>query len=69
MENNGKLQHLFIPSKSATLVPDFAMEDLLLSRNVALVPEFTVKVNLYRLYIKILNYRLYWVVVKLGLSP
>ena len=27
-ESNGKLPQLFIPSKTATLVPEFAMEDL-----------------------------------------
>ena len=27
-EDNGKLPHLFIPSKSATLVPEFVVEDL-----------------------------------------
>ena len=27
-ESNGKLPHLFIPSKTATQVPEFAMEDL-----------------------------------------
>ena len=27
-ESNGKLPHLFIPSKTATWVPAFAMEDL-----------------------------------------
>ena len=27
-ESNGKLPHLFIPSKTATLVPGFAVEDL-----------------------------------------
>ena len=27
-ESNGKLPRLFIPSKTATLVPEFAMEDL-----------------------------------------
>ena len=27
-ESNGKLTHLFIPSKTAALVPEFAMEDL-----------------------------------------
>ena len=42
-ESNGKLQHLFIPSKTATLVPEFAVEDLPLSRTAALVPEFAVK--------------------------
>ena len=34
-ESNGKLPHLFIPSKIATLVPEFAMEDLPLSRIAA----------------------------------
>ena len=34
---------LFIPSKTATLVPKFAVEDLPLGRTAALVPEFTVK--------------------------
>ena len=42
-ENNGKLPHLSIPRKSVTLVPEFAMEDLPLSRTTALVPEFAVK--------------------------
>ena len=37
-ESNGKLPHLVIPSKTATFVPKFAMEDLPLSRIVALVP-------------------------------
>ena len=27
-ENNGKVPHLFIPSKTAALVPEFAVEDL-----------------------------------------
>ena len=27
-ESNGKLPHLFIPSKTAALVPAFAVEDL-----------------------------------------
>ena len=31
-ESNGKLQHLFIPSKTATLVPECAVEDLPLGR-------------------------------------
>ena len=43
-ESNGKLPHLFIPSKPATYVPEFAMEDLPLGRIAALVPEFAVKV-------------------------
>ena len=42
-ESNGKLPHLFIPSKPATLVPEFAVEDLLLGSTAALVPEFSVK--------------------------
>ena len=42
-ESNGKLSHLFIPSKIATLGPEFAVEDLPLSRTAALVPEFAVK--------------------------
>ena len=42
-ESNGKLPHLFIPSKTATLDPEFAMEDLPLGRIVGLLPEFAVK--------------------------
>ena len=42
-ESNGKLPHLFIPCKTATLVPEFAMEDLPLGRIAALVPEFALK--------------------------
>ena len=42
-KSNGKLPHLFIPSKTATLVPEFAIEDLPLGRIAALVPEFSVK--------------------------
>ena len=41
-ESNGKLLHLFIPSKTATLVPEFAVEDLPLGRNATLVPELPV---------------------------
>ena len=43
VESNGKLPHLFIPSKTATLVPEFAVEHLPLGRTAALVPEFAVK--------------------------
>ena len=43
VESNEKLLHLFIPSKTATLVPDFAAEDLLLGRIAVLMPEFAVK--------------------------
>ena len=42
-ESSGKLPHLFIRSKTATLVPEFAVEDLLLGRIAAMVPEFTAK--------------------------
>ena len=42
-ESNGKLPHLFILSKTATWVSEFAMEDLPLGRIAALVPEFAVK--------------------------
>ena len=42
-ESNGKLPHLFIPSKTATYVPEFAIEDLPFGRIAALVPEFAVK--------------------------
>ena len=42
-ESNGKLQHLFIASKTAILVPEFAMEDLPLGRIAALVSQFAVK--------------------------
>ena len=42
-ESNGKLPHLFIFSKTATLVPEFAVEDLSLGRTAALVPENAVK--------------------------
>ena len=42
-ESNGKLPRLFIPSKTATLVPEFAVEDLPLGRTAALVPGFSVK--------------------------
>ena len=37
------LLHLFIPSKTATLVPAFAVEDLSLGRIATLVPAFVVK--------------------------
>ena len=42
-ESKGKLPHLFIPSKTAALVPEFAVEDLTLGRTAVLVPEFVVK--------------------------
>ena len=40
-ESNKKEPHLIIPSKTATLVPEFAVEDLPLGRTAALVPEFS----------------------------
>ena len=43
MQSNGKLPHQFIPIKTATLVPEFAVEDLPLGRTAALAPEFAVK--------------------------
>ena len=42
-ESNGKLPHLYIPSKTATLVPEFAVEDLSLGRTATLVLEFAVE--------------------------
>ena len=42
-ESNGKLPHLFIHSKTATLVPEFAVEDVPLGRTAALVSEFAGK--------------------------
>ena len=42
-ESNGELRHLFIPSKTEALVPEFAMEELPLVRTAALVSEFAVK--------------------------
>ena len=42
-ESKGKLPHLFIPSKTATFVPEFAAEDMSLGRTAALVSVFAVK--------------------------
>ena len=42
-QSNGKLLHLSIPSKTATLVPELAVEYLPSGRIAALVPEFAVK--------------------------
>ena len=41
--SNGKLAHLFIPSKTVALVHKFAVEDLPLVITAALVPEFALK--------------------------
>ena len=43
VESNGKLPHLFISSKAATLVPEFAVEDRPLNRTATLVHPFAVK--------------------------
>ena len=40
-ESNGKLPHLFFLSK--TVIPESAVEDLLLSKTAVLVPEFAMK--------------------------
>ena len=42
-ESNGKLPYLFIPSKTAALFHEFAVDDLPLGRTADLVPEFAVK--------------------------
>ena len=42
-ESKGKLSDLFISSKTAAWIPEFAVEDLPLGRITALVPEFAVK--------------------------
>ena len=42
-ESNGKLSHLFILSKTGTLVPEVAVVDLPLGRTAALVSDFAVK--------------------------
>ena len=42
-ESDGKLLHLFMPDKTAALSPEFAVEDLPLSRTTTLVPVLAVK--------------------------
>ena len=42
-ESNEKLSHLFIPSKTATFVPEFVVENLPLGRTAALESEVAVK--------------------------
>ena len=42
-ESDGKLPNQFIPTKTVTLIPEFAVEDLPLDRTAALVPEFAMK--------------------------
>ena len=42
-ESNGKLPRLFILSKTATLVLEFAVKDLPLGRTAALMPEFAME--------------------------
>ena len=59
-EINRKLLHLFIPSKTATLVPEFAMEDLPLDRTRTLVPVFAVKdLSLGRTLMMMMIYKRY----------
>ena len=43
VESNGKLPHLFIPSKTATLVSKIAVEDLPSDTTASLVPAFAMK--------------------------
>ena len=43
VESNGKLLHLSIPGKTVAWVPEFAVEDLPLSRNEFWVPGFAAK--------------------------
>ena len=43
VESNGKLPHLLIPRKTATLVHEFPVEDLPLVRTATLVPAFVAK--------------------------
>ena len=55
-ERNGKVPHLFIPSKTAILIPEFAVEDLPLGRTAALVSKFIMKnLPLGRTLMMILN--------------
>ena len=42
-ESNGKLPYLFIPGKTATLVPQFAVEGLPLDSTATMVPEFAME--------------------------
>ena len=42
-DSKGKLPHLFTPSKTATFVPEFAVEDLALDRTATLVRAFALK--------------------------
>ena len=42
-ESNGMLPNVYIPSKTATLIPEFAVKELHLDRTAALVPEFELK--------------------------
>ena len=42
-ESNGKLPHQFTSNETATLVPDFAVEDLPLGRTESLGAKFAVE--------------------------
>ena len=52
-EINGKLPHLFIPSKTATLVRVLAVVDLPLDGTASLVPAFAVNTLIMMMTIKI----------------
>ena len=45
-ESNGKLPHLFIPSKTATSVPEFAIKDLPLVRTLMMMMTIVVKATI-----------------------
>ena len=45
VESNGNLPRVFVPSKTATMVPEFAVENLPLARTAVLVPE--IELNTY----------------------
>ena len=48
-ESNGKLPHLFVSSKTAALVPAFAMEVLPLGQNTLMIMNFRRIKNLFTL--------------------
>ena len=54
------LPHLFIPSKTATFVSEFVVEDLPLDRTATLVPPFAVKEHSVDI---ILYYILYYIII------
>ena len=44
-ESNWKLQHVFIPSKTETLDPEFAVEDLPLGRTLMMIINTLLKIK------------------------